>query len=303
MEIIAGATAVVTGAGSGIGRSIALALANEGMNVVAADIELAAADRVSAEISALGVESVGVQTDVSSLDEVSALADTAYDRFGSVEVLVNNAGVTLRPFRASWDTSYRDFQWVINVNLWGVLNGHYAFVPRMLNTAGDKHIVNTSSITSLLSMAGHSAYSASKGAIDGFSRAAREELATQGIGLSILHPGAVRTPIVTSERLRKEEDRSEVRGVKPWQEYAGGSGNPVVAAAAAGQAPQGTDPDHATAAFEYIKPDIVGSLVVAGIRANRKHILTHPAPVADLLDEMKTVVEGAAWQDVRYSSK
>ena len=211
MKDIAGRTAVVTGAGGGIGRAIALALAENGANVVVSDIEADAARAVAEEVGAHGVGSLAVRADVSRLADVEALATAAYGRFSSVEVLVNNAGVTLRPFRASWDTSYEDFQWMMNVNFWGVLHGHHVFVPRMRQGPGEKHIVNTSSMASVLSIAGHSAYSAAKAAVDGLSNAAREELKTQGIGVSILHPGPVRTRIVTSERLRRAEDRSEAR--------------------------------------------------------------------------------------------
>jgi NAD(P)-dependent dehydrogenase (short-subunit alcohol dehydrogenase family) len=291
MKDIAGCTAVVTGAGGGIGRAIALSLAENGANVVVSDIEADAAQAVAVEVESLGVRSLAVRADVSQLAEVEALAAAAYAKFGSVEVLVNNAGVTLRPFRASWDTSYEDFQWMMNVNFWGVLHGHHVFVPRMRQSPGEKHIVNTSSMASVLSIAGHSAYSAAKAAVDGLSNAAREELKTQDIGVSILHPGPVRTRIVTSERLRRSEDRSEARSIKPWSDYAG-AGNPV-ASNAASQRDDVVDPDVASGAFEYITPHRVGAMVVAGIRANAPHILTHPAPVEALRARTDALIAGA----------
>ncbi|NGP09463.1 SDR family NAD(P)-dependent oxidoreductase [Rhodococcus sp. 14C212] len=290
MKEIKGRTAVVTGAGGGMGRSIALELAAEGANVAVVDIDKAAAEAVAAEIGAKGSRATAHAVDVSDLDAVWGLADEVYAEFGSVEILVNNAGVTLRPFRASWDTSYEDYEWVMKVNFWGVLNGHHVFVPRMRETPGEKHIVNTSSMASLISVAGHSAYSAAKSAVDGLSHAARGELATQGIGVSILHPGPVRTRIVTSERLRSEAERSEARGVKPWSDYVQQPGNPIVEGKA--EEPV-TDPDVAATPLEYITPNATGRLVVDAIKANKPHILTHPAPVAELQARFDAVLAGA----------
>jgi len=275
MQIVEGMSAVVTGAGGGMGRSIALALADEGVNVVVADIDADAAASVSEEVAARGVNSIAVATDVAKLDAVEALADRAYDEFGSVEILCNNAGVTLRPFRASWDTSHEDFEWVLNINLWGVLNGHSAFVPRMLATPGAKHIVNTSSLATVLNAPGHSAYNASKAAVDAFSITARKELADSNIGVTLLHPGAVRTRIATSERLRPPAEQSETRHVKPWSEYERRKGeNPI--AEKAGDVQPVEDPDTADDVFTYITPNATGWLVLEAIRNNKQHILTHP---------------------------
>lgn len=289
MEELTGKSAVVTGAGGGIGRSIALALADAGVNVGVADIDEDAAASVAREVAEQGVKSFGMRSDVSDLDDVQKLSDAAYERFGSVEILVNNAGVTLRPFRASWDTSYEDFRWMMDVNYYGVLHGHMAFIPRMRETPGEKHIVNTSSMASVMSIAGHSAYSASKAAVDGLSNAVREELKTQNIGLSILHPGPVRTRIVSSERLRSEEQKSENRGVKPWADYVQNVSNPILKAQAGEPA---EDPDVATSPMEYITPNDVGRLVVEGILGNKPHILTHPAPLEALQNRFDNLLNG-----------
>lgn len=288
MKQITGTTAVVTGAGGGMGRSIALALASEGANVVIADIELDVAERVAGEVKALGVGSLALRTDVSELEDVEALADAAYAEFGSVEILVNNAGVTLRPFRASWDTDYTDFQWMMGINFWGVVHGHHVFVPRMRQTPGEKHIVNTSSMASLISIAGHSSYSASKAAVDGLSNAAREELKTQNIGLSILHPGSVETRISSSERLRPAVEQSESRRVKPWSDYD----------APSEQLRSGVNRDvaelasFATSPFERITPEDTGRLVIEGILQGKPHILTHPAPAEMLQKRLDDVLDG-----------
>lgn len=290
MKTIKGTTAVVTGAGTGMGRSIALALADAGANVVVAGIDTPANEAVLAEIEGKGVGALAVHTDVSKLADVEALADAAYDRFGSVEILVNNAGVTMRPFRASWDTSYEDFRWVMGVNFWGVLHGHHVFVPRMMKTPGEKHIVNTSSTGSLVSMAGHSAYAASKGALDAFSNVAREELKTQNIGLTILHPGPIRTQVTTTERFRDPQERSANRDVKPWTSYVSPDG--LYANILNPPADDIVDPDQSDNPSEYITPTLVGSWVVEGILNNRPHVLTHPAPVEKMKARFDAVVSG-----------
>lgn len=290
MKDILGRTAVVTGAGGGIGRSIALALSREGAAVNVVDIDAPAAARVAKEIVDLGGRATAHAVDVSDLASVEALAEAAYGEYGSVEILVNNAGVTMRPFRASWDTSYEDFRWMMEVNFWGVLHGHHVFVPRMRETPGEKHIVNTSSTASLRPAPGHSAYSAAKSAVDGLSRCAREELKTQGIGLSLLHPGPVRTRIVTSERLRPTEERSEARGVRPWSSYVE---RPSQSIAEGFNPDPRDDTDVAATASDYITPERVGDMVVEGIKSNSPYILTHPAPVDALQRVLDDLIAGA----------
>ncbi|WP_285314262.1 SDR family NAD(P)-dependent oxidoreductase [Pseudarthrobacter sp. fls2-241-R2A-168] len=282
MEDLSNRVAVVTGAGGGMGRSIALALAAEGVDVVVSDIEGDAAEKVANEVRELGRRALGVATDVSQLDQVEHLADLAYEEFGAVDILVNNAGVTMRPFRASWDTELRDFQWVMNVNWYGALHGHLAFVPRMREQKRDSHIVNTSSMTSMFTVPGHSAYSASKAAIDAFSMCAREEFKIAGIpiAVSVFFPGAVKTRVGTSERLRPEADRSDVRHVKPWTDYTS-----TPAAAVGAENLNGLTPlSEVTNFMQPMHPDEVGPLVVNGIRQNYDFISSHPAP-ADLIQD------------------
>jgi NAD(P)-dependent dehydrogenase (short-subunit alcohol dehydrogenase family) len=288
MQNLQGRTAVITGAATGIGRSIALTLAKEGVDVVIADIDRELAETVRDEAETLGVRAIAVETDVSSLEAVERLAEQAYGSFDKVDILVNNAGVTMRPFRASWDTDYKDFQWVMNINWWGVLNGHYVFVPRMRRQPGDKHIVNTSSMTSLRPIAGHSAYSASKMAVDGFSLVVREEYeaAGLGIGVSILYPGGVATRVHTSERLRPEQERSEVRGVKPWASYLGEG--------AESSDPRQSGAGPGTASREPVHPDRVGPMVVEGIKQNKLYIVTQPVPEKHVRERAE-MLQDAYW--------
>jgi NAD(P)-dependent dehydrogenase (short-subunit alcohol dehydrogenase family) len=285
VENLEGRVAVVTGSGGGMGRSIALTLARARVQVVIADIEADAAEKVRDEAVAEGLSALAAPTDVSRLEDVEALADRAYGEFGKVDILVNNAAVVARPARASWDTSYEDIAWILGVNFWGVWHGHHVFVPRMLEQPGDKHIVNTSSVATLRAglVQGNSSYVASKGAVDGFSLAAASELATQNIGLTILYPSAVNTRIPTSERLRPEHERSEVRGVRPWSSYLGpGAGARDPRYAGMAEDPPG----------ELIDPDRVGPMVLEAIKENRRYCLTHPAPEDDLRTRVDEIVAG-----------
>lgn len=299
MRITKGMNAVVTGAAGGIGRSIAHALADRGVNVVVADVDQAGADAVADELGEKGVRSFGFALDVTALAQVEELAQVARANLGEVQVLVNNAGVTLRPFRASWDTSYEDYRWVMDVNFWGVLHGYRAFVPVMMQATGPKHIVNTSSMATIANSAGHSAYNVSKAAVDALSLTTRKEFAGRGIGVSILHPGAIRTRIVTSERLRAEPDRSTARRVKPWSDYVTDKVDPIADARPDELVVPDVDPDVPSQWSDYITPAATGWLVVRGIEMDLPHILTHPWPDAALRvrgDELSLgLPDYAAW--------
>lgn len=268
-------SAVVTGAGSGIGRSIAHALATRNLGVVVADVELAAAEAVSNEIIAAGGRAIANQVDVRDLAAMEAMADRAEAEFGPTSVLVNNAGVTLRPFRASWDTNYDDFRWMFDINWWGVVHGHMSFVPRMLRGSGQRHIVNTASTAAIHPFAGHSAYSASKAAVDGFTIAVRAELevAAEGFGMSVLFPGPIKTRITSSARLRPTDAAEASNLVKAWSEYTGGASNSRLIETAD---VDGELPHRATNPSEIIDADAVGGIVLDGIDRNQPYILTHP---------------------------
>jgi NAD(P)-dependent dehydrogenase (short-subunit alcohol dehydrogenase family) len=184
--------AVVTGAGAGIGRAIALELARAGMNVVLADIDLAKLASVAKEVEALGRQAHTVVTDVRQLTALQQLLAEALSRFAGCDVMVNNAGV----FHANTllGSSQEQWQRVIDTNLWGVINGSRVFAAHMVEK-GQGHIVNTASAAGLFPAVGMSSYSTTKYAIVGFTQQLRWELAANGVGVTLLCPGVVKTGI------------------------------------------------------------------------------------------------------------
>jgi NAD(P)-dependent dehydrogenase (short-subunit alcohol dehydrogenase family) len=238
--------AVVTGGGSGIGRALTLALAREGARVVVADIDVAAMDAVVREARGHGVDALPVRTDVTDLAQVQGLADRAWREFGAVHVLCNNAGV------AAWgaleNATHRDWQWVLGVNLWGVIHGIEAFVPRMIAGGQRGHIVNTASMAGLIASQGLGVYNTSKYAVVGLSETLAKDLKAYGIGVSVLCPMGVETRIRESERNRPAALRNEpdVLAV-PAVELIG----------------------------RYLAPDAVAELVLDAIRRGELYVITH----------------------------
>jgi len=193
MDSFKGKVAVVTGGGSGIGRALTLALAREGARVVVADVDEGAMAAVAGEARGHGVDALTVRTDVSDLGQVQALAERAWQAFGVVHVLCNNAGV------AAWGglerATHRDWQWVLGVNLWGVIHGIETFVPRMIAGGEGGHIVNTASMAGLIASQGLGVYNTSKYAVVGLSETLAKDLKPYRIGVSVLCPMGVETRI------------------------------------------------------------------------------------------------------------
>jgi NAD(P)-dependent dehydrogenase (short-subunit alcohol dehydrogenase family) len=195
--------AVVTGAASGIGRALAETFAREGSSVVVADLDGAEAEVVAAGIRANGAEAEAVEVDVSDAAAVEKLAATTLERFGHVDVLCNNAGVST--FNLLRDQSLDDWRWVISVNLWGVIHGVQTFVPIMRSQGTPAHIVNTASIAGLLSgVAFIGPYDATKVAVVSISETLSQELKIEQspINVSVLCPSSVDTRVMESERGR-----------------------------------------------------------------------------------------------------
>ncbi|MEX2245097.1 MAG: SDR family NAD(P)-dependent oxidoreductase [Dehalococcoidia bacterium] len=203
--------AVVTGAASGIGRGLADRFAAEGMRVVLADIEQPALEQAEREIAGAGATVLAVRTDVSKPGDVAALAEKTLERFGAAHILCNNAGVG-DSAALSWDAPLEEWQWVLGVNLWGVIYGVRAFVPIMLRQGGEAHIVNTSSVAGLIAAAGGPSYTVSKFGVVGYSEALYHELsfASSGkIGVSVLCPALTNTRILESGRNHPSGPRPE----------------------------------------------------------------------------------------------
>lgn len=196
--------AVVTGAASGIGRAMAERFAAEGMKVVLADVEEQPLAEVTASLIAAGATVIAVKTDVSNAADVEILAQQTLDTFGAVHILCNNAGVVCS--RPVWEHSLADWEWVLGVNLWGVIHGIRVFVPRMLAQETECHIVNTASILGLVGGAGEGIYKVSKHGVVVLSETLAAELAQKGakIQVHVLCPGWVRTGILDSERNRPQ---------------------------------------------------------------------------------------------------
>jgi NAD(P)-dependent dehydrogenase (short-subunit alcohol dehydrogenase family) len=202
VDELSGRVAVVTGAGSGMGKAFALRLAAEGMNVVAADIQDDALAASMASLSGDGRDVLGVRTDVSDPDSVRRLADAAYERFGAVHVLCNNAGVEGYLDGPIWAATPKDWEWTVGVNFWSVVYGVREFVPRMLAAGEPGHVVNTCSMTSVVS-AGNM-YGITKQAVLALTEVLAADLEKRGapIGVTALCPGIIATNLFRGSRNR-----------------------------------------------------------------------------------------------------
>jgi NAD(P)-dependent dehydrogenase (short-subunit alcohol dehydrogenase family) len=208
MDVLRGKVAVVTGGAGGIGRALCEEFLAEGMRVVVADVRPDAVEEACAELGRLG-EVEGVVTDVSDYASVEGLADATYQRFGTCNVLCNNAGVGA-PSSTPWETTVNDWRWVHGVNVMGVVNGTLAFVPRMLEGGDPGHVVNTSSGDGGISpLPTASVYAASKAAVTIFTECLASQLESEQTNLraSIFYPsgGLLKTGLWESERSRPAE--------------------------------------------------------------------------------------------------
>ena len=198
-------TAVVTGAASGIGLELARVFAEQGMNVVLADIEQPKLNEAVDAVTSLGAEALGVLTDVGSGESVAALCQASVDRFGSVQVLCNNAGVYTGGLL--WEQTEDDYEWLIRVNQWGIIHGLRHFVPQMISQGDACHIVNTSSMASMCTLPFAGVYHMTKHAALALSECLFHELAMTApqISVSCLCPELVNTGIAASARNRPAE--------------------------------------------------------------------------------------------------
>ncbi len=202
MKQLQGRVAIVTGAASGIGLAIADQLAASGVRLVMTDLDGAAVESAAAQVRRRGVDVDAVAVDVRDPDAVERAADRALDRFGALHIAVNNAGIVNRGL--AWELSLAEWHRVLDVNLWGVVHGVRSFVPRILATGGEGHVVNVASMAAVLPQDRLGPYTVAKHGVLGLSDVLRADLATVGsqIGVSVVMPGRIRTgmnPIGTVE--------------------------------------------------------------------------------------------------------
>ncbi len=273
MKDLAGKVAVVTGAASGIGLEMCRTFAAQGMKIVMGDVEPSALEAAAASVAERGTEVLPVICDVALARSVDDLAQACLDRFGAAHLVCNNAGVASAGF--AWEQPLAEWEWVIGVNLWGVVNGVRAFVPTLLGQ-GEGHIVNTASMAGLVPLPASAPYTVSKHAVVGLTESLFFEMKLSGkpIGVSVLCPGWVNTRI--GEAGRNWPDRL---GPNPAAE-----GDP----AASGGSPslmkdilsQGMD------------PAAVAAMVLDAVVNDKFWILTHPEMGKAVLERYQRAVEG-----------
>jgi len=243
MQDFKGRVAVVTGAASGIGFALAERAGSEGMTVVMSDIEAGALEAAAAKLRSNGVNAIPHLLDVTKEAEVEALAARVYRELGAVHLLCNNAGVLTREL-PTWEVPLADWHWTLSVNLYGVIHGVRAFVPRMLASGEEGHIVNTASMAGLITgRAGNAVYDASKHACLAFTEALYRDLVIRQtkVSASVLCPGAVVTKIFEAERNRPAE--------------LGGGIEPVVAGATAFPGDSYPPSEMANQVFDAVRED------------------------------------------------
>jgi NAD(P)-dependent dehydrogenase (short-subunit alcohol dehydrogenase family) len=272
VEDLTGKVAVVTGGASGIGLAMADRLAGAGMRLAIADVEEDALDAAAKHLTDGGAEVLAVPTDVSSSEAVDAFAGRVRERFGGFHLVCNNAGVGGHGF-TTWDSPTSEWEWVLGVNLWGVVHGIRAFVPTLVEQ-NEGHIVNTASMAGLATLPFMAPYSASKHAVLAISEALHHELAMLGsaVKVSVLCPGFIKTRIADANR--------------NWPGRLG------------------TEPAHDDPASEVIEP-LVRGLVDAGkspeelagqvldaIREERFLVITEPEMCKGAVDSRAALLEG-----------
>jgi NAD(P)-dependent dehydrogenase (short-subunit alcohol dehydrogenase family) len=271
MKELAGKVAVITGAGSGFGREFARIGAREGMKLVLADVQQDALDGAVEEMRGAGAEALGVIADVSSAADVERLAARAWERFGAVHLLFNNAGVA-GGGGFVWESSLKDWQWILGVNVMGVVHGIRAFVPRMLKQDCECHVVNTASAAGLVSAPLMSAYNVSKHAVVTLSETFFHDLrvANAKVGVSVLCPAFVPTNIRSSERNRPPQLSDDAP--------------PTPSQVAARERSEKAVSSGRLSAAE------VASMTFEAVRENRFYVITHPKMLASVELRMQDIL-------------
>lgn len=246
MKNFSGKLAVITGAASGIGRALAVQLAGRGADLALADIDGAGLDETALMVT--GVECTTHVVDVADRLAMNAFAGDVVEHHGRVDLLINNAGVTL--VSTAEGCTYEDFEWIMNINFWGVVHGTLAFLPH-LKASGDGHVVNISSVFGLLGIPTQSAYNAAKFGVRGFTDALRTELDIErcGVSATTIHPGGIRTNILNNGRFEYADHEDAI------------------------------DPEEAAADFERLTrttPEKAAQLILGAVAKNKRRALIGP---------------------------
>jgi len=205
MKNLKGKNAVITGAASGIGRAIAISLAKEGCNLAIADIDESGLNETAQMVKDLGVDASTHVVDVSKRDEVSMFSRNAANNHGNIDIVINNAGVSLLGNTQTLD--YSDIEWIFGINLWGVIHNAKEFLPHLLKRQ-EAVLVNVSSVFGLVGVSAQSAYCATKFGVKGFSESLRRELSKTGVSVITVHPGGVRTNIVRNSKIKTKKSNT-----------------------------------------------------------------------------------------------
>lgn len=212
--------AVITGAGSGMGRALAIELAKQNCALAISDVVESTLADTAKMLEEYDVKVSSECLDISDRLAVERYAKDTFDAFGQINLVFNNAGVSVTD--SAEHMSYEDFEWLMNINFWGVVYGTKSFLP-YLQQADEAHIINTSSIFGILSFPTQSAYNASKFAVRGYTESLRQELADSHIGVSCVHPGGVKTNIVNTSRYTSKDNESPTKEemMETFQQLAG----------------------------------------------------------------------------------
>jgi NAD(P)-dependent dehydrogenase (short-subunit alcohol dehydrogenase family) len=232
----------ITGAGSGIGQALAIRLAKEGCRLALSDINAAGLDETARMAGGAGTSVSTHLVDTGNREQVYRYADDAAAHHGGVDMIINNAGVAVT--ESLENVSYEDFEWLININMWGVVYGTRAFLP-LLKKRGKGHIVNISSINGMIPFSHNGPYNMSKCAVRAFSETLMQELAGTGVSVSSVHPGGIDTNIVSNSRF-----------------FHSASGSQSKAEAA-----------ESFSRIAKTSPDKAARIIIAGIKKNKKRIM------------------------------
>ncbi len=272
MKKLKGKVAAVTGAASGLGRSMALAFAAEGMDIALADVDEVNLTAVADEVQEKGVRAITLKVDVSQAAQVDAFRDQAIARLGAVHVVCNNAGVA--PLGPLWESSVGDWEWILGVNLWGVIHGVRAFAPALI-AQNEGHIVNTASVAGLISPPGMGAYNVTKHAVVALSETLYHDLRERKskVGVSVLCPAYVPTGIADSERSRPKHLAASKKSRETQAKEA-----MVRKAVKSGK----------------ISAAEVAQAVVKAVKADRFYILTHEGITSAIRARMEDILKARA---------